>query len=358
MCRCGSTRLRKPILKPCVFAEPPSPPRTAATWPVACSAKVVLRRLRTLYKPSWVSSTGVTTWPAKLFLSLPAVFASLLTRFVSLAIDPAGKMGYALADAAKTARRTRYPGQRPLLVWLRPGCKIINVTTAEKMRQAVLKNLPPGYAGDEGRGRRCRLPATFACRAENQTHRPPSPSNLNLPQTSWRRSSRCGQPRHTRRRHCRRNREPSQHARDKLARKGVDAIVLNDVARPEIGFDSDRNAVTFLTASAAHDAAGNVEAAALPIASSMKCSTCVVRAQIVAEMNAVPPRQTIVSLPDRCTSMKTALTPEQRCNSPRSLPIAEKWAALISIALPRNSSPFDHRPLSSLPEPTQHPIHH
>jgi phosphopantothenoylcysteine decarboxylase/phosphopantothenate--cysteine ligase len=33
----------------------------------------------------------------------------------------------------------------------------------------------------------------------------------------------------------------------------VDAIVLNDVARPQIGFDSDRNAVTCLTATAAQE---------------------------------------------------------------------------------------------------------
>ena len=38
-----------------------------------------------------------------------------------------------------------------------------------------------------------------------------------------------------------------QHGRDKLLRKGADALVLNDVARPGIGFDSDRNAATFLT---------------------------------------------------------------------------------------------------------------
>jgi phosphopantothenoylcysteine decarboxylase / phosphopantothenate---cysteine ligase len=37
------------------------------------------------------------------------------------------------------------------------------------------------------------------------------------------------------------------HGRDKLLRKGADAIVLNDVSREGIGFDSDRNAVTFLT---------------------------------------------------------------------------------------------------------------
>ncbi|MEO6830551.1 MAG: phosphopantothenoylcysteine decarboxylase, partial [Acidobacteriaceae bacterium] len=46
---------------------------------------------------------------------------------------------------------------------------------------------------------------------------------------------------------------PLEHARGKLERKGVDAIVLNNVGRPDIGFDSDRNAVTFLTATASHE---------------------------------------------------------------------------------------------------------
>jgi phosphopantothenoylcysteine decarboxylase/phosphopantothenate--cysteine ligase len=36
-------------------------------------------------------------------------------------------------------------------------------------------------------------------------------------------------------------------AREKLLRKGADAIVLNDISRTGIGFDSDRNAVVFLT---------------------------------------------------------------------------------------------------------------
>jgi phosphopantothenoylcysteine decarboxylase / phosphopantothenate---cysteine ligase len=38
-----------------------------------------------------------------------------------------------------------------------------------------------------------------------------------------------------------------QQGRDKLLRKGADAIVLNDVSKPGIGFDSDNNAATFLT---------------------------------------------------------------------------------------------------------------
>lgn len=36
-------------------------------------------------------------------------------------------------------------------------------------------------------------------------------------------------------------------AREKLERKGLDAIVFNDISRPEIGFDSARNEVTIVT---------------------------------------------------------------------------------------------------------------
>jgi phosphopantothenoylcysteine decarboxylase/phosphopantothenate--cysteine ligase len=38
-----------------------------------------------------------------------------------------------------------------------------------------------------------------------------------------------------------------ENARRKLARKALDAIVVNDVSRDGVGFDSDRNAVTILT---------------------------------------------------------------------------------------------------------------
>ena len=36
-------------------------------------------------------------------------------------------------------------------------------------------------------------------------------------------------------------------ARKKLLSKSLDAIVVNDVSQPGIGFDSERNAVTILT---------------------------------------------------------------------------------------------------------------
>jgi len=42
--------------------------------------------------------------------------------------------------------------------------------------------------------------------------------------------------------------EAVERARGKLQRKGADLIVLNDVSNPEIGFESDRNAVTLIDA--------------------------------------------------------------------------------------------------------------
>ncbi|HEY3434556.1 MAG TPA: phosphopantothenoylcysteine decarboxylase, partial [Solirubrobacterales bacterium] len=42
--------------------------------------------------------------------------------------------------------------------------------------------------------------------------------------------------------------EAVERARGKLQRKGADLIVLNDVSNPEIGFESERNAVTLISA--------------------------------------------------------------------------------------------------------------
>ena len=40
----------------------------------------------------------------------------------------------------------------------------------------------------------------------------------------------------------------AERGRGKLSRKGADMIVMNDVSDPEIGFESERNAVTLITA--------------------------------------------------------------------------------------------------------------
>ncbi len=44
-----------------------------------------------------------------------------------------------------------------------------------------------------------------------------------------------------------------EHARQKMLKKRLDAIVANDVAQPGIGFDSDQNAVTIITANDVQD---------------------------------------------------------------------------------------------------------
>jgi phosphopantothenoylcysteine decarboxylase/phosphopantothenate--cysteine ligase len=38
------------------------------------------------------------------------------------------------------------------------------------------------------------------------------------------------------------------YGRGKLERKGLDAVVVNDISRPDIGFDADHNEVTIVTA--------------------------------------------------------------------------------------------------------------
>jgi phosphopantothenoylcysteine decarboxylase/phosphopantothenate--cysteine ligase len=45
--------------------------------------------------------------------------------------------------------------------------------------------------------------------------------------------------------------DPAEHGRVKLERKRVDAVVVNDISDPQIGFESDQNEVTIVTAAGA-----------------------------------------------------------------------------------------------------------
>ena len=45
-----------------------------------------------------------------------------------------------------------------------------------------------------------------------------------------------------------------EHGREKLLAKGVDAVVVNDISRGDIGFEADANEVTILTAGENGDA--------------------------------------------------------------------------------------------------------
>ena len=156
-----------------------------------------------------------------------------------------GKMGYAMAEAAQ--RR----GARVILVSaptaLRPpaNVEVVSVVTTQQMRDAVLGRLDQASIVIKA-----AAVADYRPRAQaDQKMRRSGPLTLELEPTEDILATVVEQ------------RRPGMlvvgfaaetqdalaHGRDKLLRKGADAIVLNDVSREGLGFDSDRNAVTFLT---------------------------------------------------------------------------------------------------------------
>jgi len=155
-----------------------------------------------------------------------------------------GRMGYALAEAA--LRR----GARVLLIsgptTLTPpgGAEVTRTESAEQMRQAVLRLLPE---------------ATIVIKtAAVSDYRPKSPASQKIKRTgpmsleleptpdilaelARKKISQIivGFAAETE--------NALENARKKLASKSLDAIVVNDVSREGVGFDSDRNAVTIIT---------------------------------------------------------------------------------------------------------------
>ena len=175
------------------------------------------------------------------------------------AIDPvrflgnrsSGKMGYALAEAA--AKR----GAKVILVSaptaLRPpaNAEIVSVVTTEEMRAAVLSRLDEATIVIKAAAVADYRPVIQAEQKLKRT----GPLTIELQPTEdilaevvqRRRDGMLviGFAAETE--------NALVHGRDKLLRKGADAIVLNDVSREGVGFDSDRNAVTFLTHQTAID---------------------------------------------------------------------------------------------------------
>jgi phosphopantothenoylcysteine decarboxylase/phosphopantothenate--cysteine ligase len=161
-----------------------------------------------------------------------------------------GRMGYALAEAA--LRR----GARVLLVSgptaLKPpsAAEVTQVESAGQMLEAVLCLLPESS-----------IVVKTAAVADYAVSRPPEqkikrsgPLTLELEPTkdilseiARRKTSQMviGFAAETE--------NGLENARRKLASKSLDAIVLNDVSREGVGFDSDRNAVTILTSSESID---------------------------------------------------------------------------------------------------------
>ena len=155
-----------------------------------------------------------------------------------------GRMGYALAEAA--LRR----GARVLLVSgptaiSPPGtAELTRVETAEEMRQAVLKLLPQATIVIKTAAvadYRPKSPATQKIKRSGPTTLELEPTADILHDVARQKQSQLivGFAAETQ--------NALENARQKLASKSLDAIVVNDVSREGVGFDSDRNAVTIIT---------------------------------------------------------------------------------------------------------------
>jgi phosphopantothenoylcysteine decarboxylase / phosphopantothenate---cysteine ligase len=155
-----------------------------------------------------------------------------------------GKMGYALAEAA--LRR----GAKVILISgptaLKPpsSAEVIQVQTAQQMRDAVMAHFDRTTIVIKA-----AAVADFTVRAvANEKIKRKVPMTLELEPTvdilaevGAKKGSRIivGFAAETN--------DVLANARKKLDSKSLDAIVLNDVSQPGIGFDSERNAVTILT---------------------------------------------------------------------------------------------------------------
>jgi len=155
-----------------------------------------------------------------------------------------GRMGYALAEAA--LRR----GARVLLVSgptaLTPlgAAEVTRVESAEDMRQAVLRLLPQATIVIKTAAVADYRPKSVASQKIKRT----GPMSLELEPTADILSEVA---RHKQSQivvgFAAETQNALENARKKLATKSLDAIVVNDVSREGVGFDSDRNAVTIIT---------------------------------------------------------------------------------------------------------------
>jgi phosphopantothenoylcysteine decarboxylase/phosphopantothenate--cysteine ligase len=155
-----------------------------------------------------------------------------------------GRMGYALAEAAvrRGARVLLVSG--PVSIAPPSTAELTRVESSEEMRQAALKLLPEASIVIKTAAVSDYRPKSAA----SQKLKRNGPMSLELEPTtdilaelSGRKQGQLivGFAAETE--------NMLENARKKLIAKSLDAVVVNDVSREGIGFDSDRNAVTIIT---------------------------------------------------------------------------------------------------------------
>ena len=156
-----------------------------------------------------------------------------------------GKMGYALAEAATGRGAKVILVSGPTNLHAPPRCELVRVTTADEMRTRVLARMSeatlvikaaavadyrPLHIAQQKMKRSgplmLELAPTEDILAEVVQHRRPGQLIIGF----------AAETEHL-----------MENGRAKLLRKGVDAIVVNDVAGQGVGIDADTNAATFLT---------------------------------------------------------------------------------------------------------------
>lgn len=163
-----------------------------------------------------------------------------------------GRMGYALAEAAlrRGARVLLVSG--PTALASSGAAEVTRVESAEEMRQAVLRLLPEATIVIKTAAvsdYRPKSAATQKLKRSGPVALELEPTADILAEIGQARSSPGGKTGASRIvvGFAAETENVLENARKKLATKAVDAIVVNDVSREGVGFDSERNAVTIIT---------------------------------------------------------------------------------------------------------------
>ncbi len=155
-----------------------------------------------------------------------------------------GRMGYALAEAALRRGAHVLLVSGPTALKPPPGAEVVCVESAEEMRQAALSMLPRASVVIKAAAvsdYRVKTPASRKIKRSGPTTLELEPTSDILAEIVRKKKSQIivGFAAETE--------NALENARKKLLAKALDAIVVNDVSREGIGFDSDRNAVTIIT---------------------------------------------------------------------------------------------------------------
>jgi phosphopantothenoylcysteine decarboxylase/phosphopantothenate--cysteine ligase len=162
-----------------------------------------------------------------------------------------GKMGYALAEAAQSRGAKVVLISGPSALYPPAHVEFIRITTADEMRAAVLDRMSHATLVIKAAAVADYRPSNVADQKLKRT----GPLTIELTPTEdiLAEVVRKRRPGQLIVGFAAETENPLENGRAKLLRKGVDAIVINDVSREGVGFDSDVNGATFLTTTTAID---------------------------------------------------------------------------------------------------------